>query len=250
MSILLQFIYRLSFGLALAMGLTSGRLVPSGYFRVHLYVLLGMNALAAIVTWQQPELGPVWLPIAISFVSYVGSALWLYEASRAGRIALLLVALLSVVAAWQEAGIGWPTDAAGLLRALDSPTSGLVLGATMAAMLLGHWYLNTPTMRLDPLKKLVGLILLAVALRVAVVGLGLTLDLTSEKSWSTDTVWFLLLRWLAGIVGTIAVAIMAGQTLKIPNTQSATGILYVGVIVTFIGELTSQLLSRQTLFPL
>ena len=50
MSILLQFIYRLSFGLALAMGLTSGRLVPSGYFRVHLYVLLGMNALAAIVT--------------------------------------------------------------------------------------------------------------------------------------------------------------------------------------------------------
>ena len=46
---------------------------------------------------------------------------------------------------------------------------------------------------------------------------------------------------------------MAGltwQTLKIPNTQSATGILYVGVIVTFVGELTSQLLSRESLFPL
>ena len=36
---------------------------------------------------------------------------------------------------------------------------------------------------------------------------------------------------------------MSWQTLKIPNTQSATGILYVAVITTFLGELTAQLLS-------
>jgi hypothetical protein len=61
---------------------------------------------------------------------------------------------------------------------------------------------------------------------------------------------FLSLRWLSGIVGAAAVAALTWQTLKIPNTQSATGMLYVGVIVTFVGELTSQLLSAESLFPL
>jgi hypothetical protein len=58
------------------------------------------------------------------------------------------------------------------------------------------------------------------------------------------------LRWLAGIVGTAVLILMAWQTLKIPNTQSATGILYVAVITTFLGELTSLLLSAGTAYPL
>ncbi|HJN07493.1 MAG: hypothetical protein QGG09_18755 [Pirellulaceae bacterium] len=45
-------------------------------------------------------------------------------------------------------------------------------------------------------------------------------------------------------------ALMAWYTLKVPNTQSATGILYAGVILTFLGELTSQLLSVDTLYPI
>ena len=38
---------------------------------------------------------------------------------------------------------------------------------------------------------------------------------------------------------------MAWKTLKVPNTQAATGILYVAVIVTFLGELTSLLMAAQ-----
>jgi hypothetical protein len=60
---------------------------------------------------------------------------------------------------------------------------------------------------------------------------------------------FLALRWLAGILGVLMMAIMTWQTLKIPNTQSATGILYAGVILAFIGELVSQLLSAQSTYP-
>jgi hypothetical protein len=48
------------------------------------------------------------------------------------------------------------------------------------------------------------------------------------------------IRWSAGLVGVLLVGIMAWQTLRIPNTQSATGILYVGVILAFLGELTAQ----------
>ena len=36
----------------------------------------------------------------------------------------------------------------------------------------------------------------------------------------------------------------------IARAQSATGILYAGVILTFLGELTSQLLSVDTLYPI
>ena len=52
----------------------------------------------------------------------------------------------------------------------------------------------------------------------------------------------LALRWLAGLIGILGLAGMTWQTLKIPNTQSATGILYVAVIFAFLGELSSQLL--------
>ncbi|MFO0883145.1 MAG: hypothetical protein U0894_02990 [Pirellulales bacterium] len=43
---------------------------------------------------------------------------------------------------------------------------------------------------------------------------------------------------------------MTWLTLKIPNTQSATGILYAGVILAFIGELTGQLMSLGGGWPL
>ena len=47
-----------------------------------------------------------------------------------------------------------------------------------------------------------------------------------------------------------AAALAAWHTLKLPNTQSATGILYVGVIGTFLGELMSLLLSSESTYPL
>ena len=44
--------------------------------------------------------------------------------------------------------------------------------------------------------------------------------------------------------------VMTWYTLKVPNTQSATGILYVAVITTFLGELSGQLLSATSGYPL
>ena len=43
---------------------------------------------------------------------------------------------------------------------------------------------------------------------------------------------------------------MTWVTLRIPNTQSATGILYAATILVFIGELTAQILSDTGLYPL
>jgi hypothetical protein len=50
------------------------------------------------------------------------------------------------------------------------------------------------------------------------------------------------LRWLAGLIGLPILLLMSRMTLEIPNTQSATGILYVACLAVILGELTAQLL--------
>ena len=112
----------------------------------------------------------------------------------------------------------------------------------MAAMFLGHWYLNTPTMAIGPLERLVILTGAAVCLRALVEAAVLTLYLQAGYP-GTEQMLFIGLRWLSGILGALVLVVMTHKTLKIPNTQSATGILYVCVIATFLGELTSLLLS-------
>lgn len=254
LSLLVQFALRLAFGLALAMALVPPRQVTSGYYRNHLYVLLGLNTLAAAMAWLRPDDFPhlLWLAMAGMAVSYVGAVCWLYELAGPGIMALVVVALLALGGAELSLQVAW-NDLLPGEKALwfgDPPTAGLLLGATMAAMLLGHWYLNAPGMKLEPLRRLILLIAIAVALRAVVSGLGLTLVLLASGIPPTTTSLFLSLRWLAGIFAPAMLAWMTWQTLKIPNTQSATGILYVAVIVVYIGELASLMLSAELGLPM
>jgi hypothetical protein len=249
MLILTQFLFRLSFGLALAMALTSPRKVTSGYYRNHLYVLLGLNVLAALVAIAAPEQFRLWPPLAGAVLSYLGAALWLYEKPKPGIVILVAISAVALAGAWlalPSTASATEGSAAQALRWLDPPTAGLLLGSTIAAMFLGHWYLNTPTMELAPLRRLVLLMAVAVVLRAIVCGTGLALEF---QNGGQPQIAFVALRWLSGLLGALALCVMTWKTLQIPNTQSATGILYVSVIAVFLGELTSQLLSAHTTFP-
>ncbi len=75
--VLTEFVYRLAFGLALAMACTSPRLVTSGYFRVHSYVVLGLSALAAAVAFTEPDRFVIWPALATAAASYAASVIWL-----------------------------------------------------------------------------------------------------------------------------------------------------------------------------
>ena len=242
MLVLSQFVLRLSFGLALAMALTSARKVTSGYFRNHAYVLLGLNVLATLAALTNRTQLSLWPPLSAAVLSYLCAPVWLYEKPRLGTPLLWSVAGVSLVGAWLS------HDSAQILWLFDPITGGLLLGSTIAAMFLGHWYLNTPTMEIAPLNKLLGLMALAVVARAAVCALGFALQ-SNATGFSTSQLLLIGLRWAAGIIGVALLTWMSWQTLKIPNTQSATGILYVAVIVVFLGELTSQLLSATLAFP-
>ena len=247
--LLAQFLFRASFGLAVGMAVTSPRQVTSGYYRNHLYVLLGLNVLAALVAASAPDRLVLWPALAAAILSYLGAASWLYEKAVPGLLLLVAVAVVTLWGAYLAAAPPsgpWPAPE---LWWLNAPSSGLVLGLTLAAMFLGHWYLNTPTMALEPLLRLIKLMGAAIVFRAVICAAGLTLELRLLGTPATSQWLFLLLRWLSGIVGALLLTVMAYKTMQIPNTQSATGILYVAVIATFLGELVSLLLSTTLAAP-
>ncbi|MBP90602.1 MAG: hypothetical protein CMJ64_28485 [Planctomycetaceae bacterium] len=258
--LLIQFVFRLTFGVALAMGVTPAKHVTSGFYRVHLWVLLGLNTFGALVVYSQREAfadtlmnWPLVLGLAIDLVviTYVGSVVWLYEKVQLGSAVIQGVAALALMAAiFATPWANTREPVAVALAILDLVSSGVLLGVTLAAMLLGHWYLNTPTMELLPLRRLVMSMTVAILVRTLVSGAGLALQLGNDQSIDAAFWIFVTFRWLSGLLGTLTVALMTWYTLKVPNTQSATGILYAGVILAFLGELTSMLLSVDTLYPL
>lgn len=251
MALLVQFLLRLTFGLAVGMAITSSRHVTSGYFRNHLYVTLGLASLATLVS-QSAAPAVFWYALGAAVASYAGSVCWLYENARYGKALLVVVAVCAALGLENppEAVAQAETAAFGFLWPVSNISSGLLLGITMAAMLLGHWYLNTPTMDLIPLRRLLIAMGAAVALQALVSGLGLWGELANSADIRTQWVLLLVLRWAFGLLGVAVLTWMAWQTLKIPNTQSATGILYVAVIGTFVGETMGLLLSTESMFPL
>lgn len=281
MALLVQFLLRLTFGLALGMFITSPKLVTSGYFRNHLYVTLGLSALAAMLSFSvAPDI--FWYAVAAAVCSYIGAVYWLFEKRGPGKLMLLIVTLAALLGAIRQVGgitdPAEPTEVGAVASAqnepelpeaegtgattVDQPTnrsflfpaaaisSGLLLGITMAAMLLGHWYLNTPTMELVPLRRLILAMGGAVALQTVLSVVGLWGEIAASGEVTLQWILFVALRWTFGLIGVAVMTWMSWQTLKIPNTQSATGILYVAVIGTFVGETMALLLSTQSQFPL
>lgn len=248
MAILFEFLMRLAFGLALAMLLTSPVKVTAGFFRNHLYVVLGLAFLAFLVVFGSVAGG---VALGAALLSYVGSVCYLYQSIRSGRVVLGLVSLITLVGVL----LGTPqlVDSVSLsplalvLWLSDGPTSGLLLGVTLGAMLLGHWYLNTPSMQMAPLRQLLALMVAALFLRMLVCGIGLG---ATCMEGPIPAPWFVVLRWVTGLASPLVMAWMVERTLRIPNTQSATGILYVAAVTVFTGELMSQLLSVTTTYPL
>ncbi|MBA63030.1 MAG: hypothetical protein CMJ76_11750 [Planctomycetaceae bacterium] len=260
---ILQFVLRLAFGVSLAMAITSPKQVTSGFFKVHLWVIMGLNVFAGLVVWtvtdeHLPENSVrlisrnslLILVIGIAVLSYIGAVSWLYEKTRPGQWILAALTVFTLITAYQSSVLPVTSGTAHHLALLsDIITSGLVVGSVTTAMLLGHWYLNTPTMNLIPLRKLLWLCVIAIVLRTLLSGTGTMLTILSTEV--TNTWWiFVSLRWISGILTSLGLIYMTFLTLRVPNTQSATGILYAATIVVFIGELTARVLADNILYPL
>jgi hypothetical protein len=238
-----------------------------GYFQMNALVVLGLLglALAVVVLHPFPGFGgPATLVLAASLAGsflYYG-AIWrerwdlcrypLTLAAAAGLAALLgagrvLVSPITPL----------PHRAPLLVASLAS--SALLLGWSLITMLLGHWYLVAPRLTFRHLVVFCRVLLGVVVVRLLAVLASLAfaygvdplvephpLRLLAGFAGQGIFFWF---RLLWGLAVPLLLAGMALHCARQRSNQSATGILYVLVVGTFIGEITGYFLTVTTGVP-
>jgi hypothetical protein len=244
------FCLRLAGGMLAALPALRPTEVNPRFYRVQFLTALGLSAVAAYFLRDIAN-GVLWVMLGLDLVlAFAGSLVWSLERAPLGRITIAGSVLASYAALLQAAQLIYPESSLSVV-VVDQLTSALVLGSVTSAMLMGHSYLIAPSMSLRPLLLLIGGVFASLALRSACSAWGLW-DWTREHPLVSvnETTFLLPMRWLIGLVGPSALAVLAWQTARIRSTQSATGILYVVVILAFLGEVVSLVLFQMTGFTL
>ncbi len=147
---------------------------------------------------------------------------------------------------------------ADLAYAMTAITSSLALGLVSGAMLFGHWYLIDLAMPVDYLRSFVRI--LGVVLVADLVALGLAIAIMAipgiyGAASPVTALWdshagLLAVRMILGPVTTIVLVWMCWQTLKIPQTMAATGLLYIALMSVIVGEMLGRFILFRTAIPL
>jgi hypothetical protein len=148
--------------------------------------------------------------------------------------------MFAVFEAVSRAGI----NPAGLLLAVHLLTGAAVLGTSLVAMVLGHWYLQDASLSFDHLAGLTRAFVIACVAKLVVSGLCFArqADHFWPLVWEFDGI-FLWTRLLGGGFFGLVLGLMAWSCAKSKSNQSATGILYVAVMFVLVGEVTSLYLT-------
>lgn len=260
-----QFALRLICGMSLMWALMPRQQVSSGFFRIQMLVVMGLGVLAALMGDAEPLPSRLLSPDIVQAVcgvvalaAFAGSVVWTLERRRLGTgIGILVLVFSASVIALQSLASKHPLQDVYWFFSLSEFAGSAVLGGTVVGMLLGHWYLTAPTMSIAPLhvvNKVLGMAGV-VRLLISLAALCLVWGGAFDASHGTPAVariprMWISLRWLAGVIGPLVVSLMVWRILKYRNTQAATGVLFVGVILAFIGDMLAALLLRETGIPL
>jgi hypothetical protein len=247
---LADFVIRLAFGLSITSLMISWRQVPLSFFRTQTQTILGLLVLGALDEARSTGQNlAVWSVLTSAILAYLSAVAWGLGLPKIGRRTLVTVELIT--AGWLTAASYSTRSGLWTLNASSRLASGWLLGVTLTAMLLGHYYLTAPAMSIQPLKRVVALIAGALAVRCLLAGIGLGVF---QAGWlgsgtgpiAVDSGIFVAARWGMGFVGTAISAYMTWKTAQIRSTQSATGILYITMIFVLFGELTSLILAADS----
>jgi hypothetical protein len=183
--------------------------VGAGHFKVVWLVCTGLGMLAG--AWYRPAL----LAAAASLAAFAS----IYV--RADLVVGALAALGSVVLLARVSALGVVLAGA------------LLLGAVTNAMLLGHWHLNQPKLPTDPLRWLVRALWAGLAVFVAVVGL---MAYGSSGARLTGGVTAVAFAVFTGVLTGMVTSLVKSRSI-----MSATGILYLEILLCFVAVFTGVL---------
>ncbi len=248
--------------------------VERGFYKSSAAVYLGAGLVPAVgfallATRRAEPLAPsaiaLWIDAGVWMVFCAAVAVYMFTLwtdlgllRARSYLTALCIGLLGVIATaltLKPANFG-PLAVAGY--ALSAIFSSAVLGLASGGMLFGHWYLIDPNLPVDYLRtivRLLGIALVAelVVLVLVVAMMGLLGGHASSQAVSTllsSDSMLLAMRLLLGPVASIVLAWMTWQTLKIPQTMAATGLLYIAVMSVLVGELMGRFILFRTALPL
>jgi hypothetical protein len=258
-----QFALRLLCGISLTWLMLPRSQITPGFFRIQSLLALALGALGGITlgatVFGHGETPLLAAPVlrgacfVAAGLAYVSSVLWTLGRRRGGTACLLAIAAIST-GTLLAGSLSRESSSTGLsvLTTFSELATALTIGGATVGMLLGHWYLTSPTMSIAPLSTANLCFASAAGLRLVVSAAALAIgrQTLAEGNLAGTPLMWLVLRWLAGIVAPLVLALMVWRILRYRNTQAATGVLFVGVIVTFIGELSATLVSRELHLPL
>ena len=179
---------------------------------------------------------------------FVGACVASVVALRRGAYlgAVGLVGLAAGVAVLALAAFGWaPTWIEAVPLLLQFMVLAAATGGSLAALILGHWYLVTPRLSERPL-------VIAARLLTATIGLQALLFLawaafgagtaTGEPPFSVlsgESALFVWLRLIVSLIGPLILGYMAIRTARSRSMESATGLLYIALAAVVSGTIVA-----------
>ncbi|HLG20536.1 MAG TPA: hypothetical protein VI895_12080 [Bdellovibrionota bacterium] len=171
-------------------------------------------------------------------------------------IAVVLGALFIFGPLRQHTPIRWHT----LGDATSMFLGGLIMGAAVVAMNVGHWYLSASQLSIRPLRRTTSWLALLLIVRTTLLLAATVILYRGNADLATwilpqvrvDPIFIVsvsTMRVLFGILGPLLLAYMAWETTKIRSTQSTTGILFALLAMVLVGEGTALYVSSITILP-
>lgn len=232
-------VLQLCVGSFLTFGLVSREVGPR-YFSIHGLGALGLSLFVYLWLGREAIVARS-LPWAIVFwVSGVAFSL------RPWFPFYFLASLSGILA------VGMNVAKLGALGITNSFLSTGLLGTSLMAMLLGHWYLTQPKLSIKELGRLtyaylgflVARFLFASWQIVALCAQRSEMEIYRYLFGSTPGI-FLLMRVVWGILAPLGLSYFVWKTVSLRSTQSATGILYIVDLAVLTGETVSLYLMLQ-----
>lgn len=125
-------------------------------------------------------------------------------------------------------------------------SSVLLLGSITYSMMLGHWYLVTPELSIDALKRCIILIWVVMFFKLAFMGEALTTDIhyfVANTQYGAGYAFNWMMLTMRVLWGYVIIGVMSYFTWRLVcmrSTQSATGILYAMTFFVLVGELIAN----------
>ncbi|MBV9578716.1 MAG: hypothetical protein JO057_09015 [Chloroflexi bacterium] len=224
--------------------------VPLGFTRFTGACLLVCGALAIWLRSSFPptDLVPpatLWFQIERVLTFAFVAVFTVYLIVPAARILGPLVPLLALASLWAASLVVTSPQLDGLGVPLAVLAGGVALGTAVTSLSLGHWYLVSPGLPVQPLIRLTFVCLGAVVLQMVLLPIllfGPGADSGIVQHLFDEDGVFLGVRVVFGLLVPLAALLMTWRTARIRSLDSATGLLYIVAALVLAGEIAARTL--------